>query len=118
MAKRSTAWIAALLCANRQRVLLQLTAGALAGCPALLEWDGRLTNRIVIVQRRHHGKQSPVDAQLIEGQRPNAAVPLNTLKVLCSVWGYTEETLRKLMADTEDAPGLDKDPHISDNQQP
>jgi hypothetical protein len=110
-----TAWIAAVQVNTRQRVLLQLTAGAIAGCPELLAADGKLQWKQVLVQRRHRGKQSPVDVQLAAGR--NHAIPpvsVDTVKVLGAVWGMAEELVESLIAEELTTP-LDRRTLAGDN---
>lgn len=112
---RLTAWIAAVQVNTRQRVLLQLTAGAIAGCPELLAADGKLQWKQVLVQRRHRGKQSPVDVQLAAGR--NHAIPpvsVDTVKVLGAVWGMAEELVESLIAEELTTP-LDRRTLAGDN---
>lgn len=113
--RRLTAWIAAMIRDTRQRVLLQLTAGALAGCPELVIQDGKLTGKIVAVRRRHDGKQSPVDVQ-IHALRDTAipVIPPSTPKVLAAVWGYTESQLSTLRCPAY-PPALDSGLDLVDN---
>lgn len=87
--RRLTAWVAAINRATRQRVLLQLTTGALAGSLMLINHNGGLKGYIVHVRRRHDGKQAPVELDW-SGLRDPAipVVPPSTAKVLSAVWGY------------------------------
>jgi hypothetical protein len=117
-AARLTAWIAAFLRTSAQRVILQITQGALAGCPDLWHNDGRLYGRILTARRRHNGPQAPMEIGLLpmpcQLQLPAS---LNTLKILSAVWGMSTELLRELIA-TDLPSHLDSRFPPTDNGQP
>lgn len=96
---RLTAYLAGCIRTTKQRIVLQLTAGALAGCPELLELDGQLGARMLLVQRRHDGRQSPIDVRVVPGLDPRPiAAPIDTRKVLGGLWGYNVELVEALIA--------------------
>jgi hypothetical protein len=95
---RLTAWIAAVLRASTSRVILQLTAGALAGCPDLIRDCGQLYGRTLLVSRRHNGPQAPMLCQMMASlPLPQMPAPLDTLRILSAVWNMPTDVLRQLV---------------------
>lgn len=97
---RPTSYISAVLGDSRQRVVAQLSAGALGGCPMIAQHDGSLAGRQVMIQRRHGGAQSPVDAAWIAlKDLAIPSMPVDTCTILAKTWGYLPSLVVALAID-------------------
>lgn len=115
LAGRPTAYLAAVVCETRQRVVWQVSAGALAGCPQIETHDGRLVGHSVIVRRRHAAPTAPVDAEWVAlSSGAITPAPVDTLTVLARTWGYLPSLVASLALDKWPT-ALDNAPARSDN---
>lgn len=92
LAKRWKAYLCGAILPYGKMVIVELTQGAMQGCPEIIDRTTHLRGRVLEMWRAGTSKTSPVKVKL-QPMQSNLFVPdaFNLMEALCVIWGIKYE---------------------------